>query len=169
MKKSKIAAAVVLTLALSLGATAYAASNSNLAPETNNACQGTGFGRVTGQRGWEFMTNLLKGQYKVSDEEITNARNSGKTMFDVASDKGVKFEDFKAAMLEERFKAIDAAVEKGTITEAQGKAMKETMNANSANCTTPGQGRGGNGSRMGMGRGAGRGCGMQGGRNFSSN
>lgn len=156
MKKKIIIAALGLTLSLGIGATAYAASTADSsASSTYAGClgQGAGFGRITGQRGFEFMTNFLKNKFGIEETEINAARSSGKTMFDLAKDKGITAEQFKSAMVEEKVKAIDAAVEEGTISKEDGEKFKAAIKENSANCTTPGQMRGRNGGGRGMGLG----------------
>lgn len=94
MKKKGIIAALVLTMAVGMGVTAYAATSDN----TNlGQCFGLRLGRLS--------------------------------------------------TLEERIKAVDTAVSKGTLTEEQGKTVKERVTTNMQNCPgIPGQGRG-------MGRG----------------
>lgn len=163
MKKKNLIAAFALAVALGAGATATAYADSAVVPSanTNTTSQGYGFGRIMGQRGSEFMTNLLKNKFGIADSDITNARNSGKTMFDLAKEKGITADQFKSAMVEEKSKAIDEAVKNGSVTKEQGDALKEKIINNSSNCV-PGQGPAqgkGNGFGRGQGRGMGQGCG----------
>lgn len=161
MKKKNFIITFALALALGIGATATAYADSTAVPSTNTntSSQCYGFGRITGQRGYEFMTNLLKNKFGISDNDITNARNSGKTMYNLAEEKGVTADQFKSAMLEERTKAIDEAVKNGSVTKEQGDALKARIQENSVNCT-PGEGLAqGKGKGFGKGRGMGQGCG----------
>ena len=151
MKKKNLVLTLAMTLAIGLGATAYAATTS-----TSNAYHqggGTGLGRVTGFRGFDIITNVLKGK-GVTDTEITNALDSGKTLNSLATEKGITADELKKSMLEGKTKIIDDAVAKGTLTKEQGDAEKARITENIENCTTPGQMTG----RMGGGN---RGRGMQ--------
>lgn len=152
MKKKSLISTLVITLVLGLGVTAYAATTS-----PSNAYHqggGTGLGRITGFRGYDIITNVLKGK-GVTDTEITNAVNSGKTLNNLAQEKGITSDELKKSLLEEKIKIIDDAVTKGTLTKEQGDAEKARITENIENCTTPGQ----NTNRMGGGN---RGRGMHG-------
>jgi len=136
MKKKNLVLTLAMTLAIGLGATAYAATASS-----SNACHqglGTGLGRISGFRGFDIITNVLKGK-GVTDSEITNAINSGKTLNSLAKEKGISDDQLKKSLLEEKTKAIDNAVSKGTLTKEQGDAAKSRITENISNCTTPGQ------------------------------
>jgi polyhydroxyalkanoate synthesis regulator phasin len=155
MGRKKIIASIAIALTLGIGATAYAASNGGtFAPK-----QRMGLGKITTMRGYQYVSNVLK-SLGLSDTDITNARNSGKTLYDLAAEKGITQEEFKAALLNEKTKAIDAAVENGTITKEEGETLKANLRTNMDNCTGNfGQGRGFN---QGQGRGRGQGQGMMG-------
>lgn len=149
MKKRNIISALVLTIAVGMGATAYAASSDNTAAETSG--QRLGLGRITSMRGYDYITNVLKDKQGLSETDITNAINSGKTPYDLASEKGITQEQLQASLLEEKSKAIDDAVVKGTITKEEGENIKANLSTNMQNCT------GNFGQRQGLGRGQGRG------------
>lgn len=136
MKKKNLVLTLAITLAVGLGATAYAATTS-----TSNAYHqgcGTGLVPITGFRGFDIITNVLKGK-GVTDSEVTNAINSGKTLNSLAKEKGITDDEIKKSLLEEKIKIIDAAVAKGSLTKEQGDASKARIKENIANCTTPGQ------------------------------
>lgn len=156
MKKKNLIVTLSITLLLGLGATAYAAT----AP-TNSFCQGTGtgLGRLGGFRGFDIISNVLKGK-GITDTEITNALNSGKTLNSLAEEKGITNDELKKSLLDEKTKIIYDAVAKGTITKEQGEASKARITQNINNCTTPGQMTGKmNGQKRGQGRGMhGGGC-----------
>lgn len=157
MKKRSIVSALALTLAIGMGATAYAASADNTAAGTPG--QRIGLGRITAMRGYDYITNIIKNKLGLSDEDITNAMNSGKTPYDIAAEKGMSQEQLKSALLEERTKAIDAAVSKGTITKEDAETLKKNLNVNIENCTGNLGQRQGRGQGQGMmGNGQGRGC-----------
>jgi len=136
MKKKSLVLTLALTLMVGLGATAYAATT----PANNTYCQGTGtgLGRITGFKGFEIITNVLKGK-GVTEAEITDAINAGKILSTLAEEKGITNEQLKSSIVEEKSKIIDAAVANGTITKEQADAAKAIITENTANCTTPGQ------------------------------
>ncbi|AWI05971.1 hypothetical protein [Clostridium drakei] len=142
MKKKNLIIALTMALAVGIGATAYASAASTGVTNGNNTNhQGVGIGRVTGISGHDYVQSILKDKLGITDKEITDALNSGKTMYDLAKDKGMTEEQFKAALLEERNKAIDKAVADGKITKEEGASMKEKLKSNMESCTgIPGQG-----------------------------
>lgn len=148
MKKKKIITALALTMAIGMGVTVYAASgDSSTAP-----MQKLGLGRITGIRGYDYISNILKNKLGLSYADITKATNSGETLYSLAIEKGLTQDGLKASLLEERTKAIEAAVSKGAITKEEGETLKTDLNTNMENCTGNfGQGRG-----LGQGRGQGR-------------
>lgn len=152
MKKRNIITALALTMVIGIGATAYAASNDSTAASG----QRLGLGRITSMRGYDYITNVLKNKLGLTDAEITNAKNSGKTPYELATEKGMSQEQLKTSLLEEKTKAIDAAVSKGTITKEEGESLKAKLNTNMQNCT------GNFGQRQGLGQGKGQGRGMMG-------
>jgi hypothetical protein len=179
MKKKSLkgmVAALALTLTMGMAVTAYAVGNGNGANQNVNngnsaVTQGAGMGRTTGKRGYDFVIDVLKDKANLTDEAINEALASGKTIYELAEENGISQEDFKDALLEERLEAVDEAVENETITEEEGKVIKETLETNMENCPgnfgqNCGQGRGfaANGNR-GNGRGQGRGNGT--GRGFN--
>lgn len=159
MKKRNIIIGLALTLAIGSGVTVFATTTNNTSNITdsiiNKTC-GTGMGWGIGQRGYESVEAVLKNKLGMTDSEITEARNSGKTMYEIAKEKGMSEEDFKAALLEEKYKAIDDAVSKETITKNQGEKYKTQIKNNIDNCNLDGYGMMGNrGNMMGKNR---RGC-----------
>lgn len=156
MKKRNIIAALVITLTIGMGATAYASSTESGSSQT--ITQRLGLGRITSMRGYEYITNILKNKLGLNDTDITNALNSGKTPYDLAAEKGMTQEDLKASLTEEKIKAIDAAVAEGTITKEEGESIKENLKANMEYCT----GNFGQNRKQGNGQGRRQGCGMMG-------
>lgn len=151
MRKKKLIIALTMTIAVGIGATAYASTGS-----TNSPYQGAGLGRVTEMRGYDYVESILKNNLGMTDKEITDGLNSGKTMYDLAKKKGMTEEQFKAALLEERNKAVDKAVADGKITKEEGESIKVRLKNNLESCTgIPGE-RMGNGGR---GKGQRTGCG----------
>lgn len=160
MKNKNLIMALTMTIAVGIGATAYASTGStNVTNETNSTIstrQRVGLARVAGVRGYDYVQSILKNNLGMTDKEITDGLNSGKTMYDLAKEKGMTEEQFKAALLEERNKAVDKVVADGKITKEEGIAMKETLKNNLGSCTgIPGErmdnGGRGKGQRMGQG------------------
>lgn len=160
MKSKKIVIALILTLILGVGGSALAFGATTNNPIVNSAAhQGLGMNRMTGVRGYDYVTSVLKNKLGLTDKEITDGLSSGKTVYDLAKTKGMTEEQFQSALLEERSKAVDEAVTKGTITKEQGDALKAALKANQASCIGNfGEGNSnshGNSGRMGGGMGRG--------------
>lgn len=160
MKRRRLVAAMSIVAVLMTGTVAFAASEGNEtaskgdSTSMNADCAGMGIRSATGKRGFEFVTDVLKNKFKVTDEEIQNGRSSGKTLNDVATDKGVTQEQLRDAMVEEKVKSIDEAIAEGKVSKEEGEALKTRIRENAQNCTgTPAQA----GKR---GKGAGSGCSM---------
>ena len=156
MKSKKVVIALTLTLILGIGGSALAFGATTNTPTINSvAHQGLGMNRMTGVRGYDYVTSVLKNKLGLTGIEITDGLNSGKTVYDLAKAKGMTIEQFKAALLEERTKAVDEAVTKGTMTKEQGDALKADLKTNQASCTGNfGEGNSnshGNSGRMGGG------------------
>lgn len=153
MKNKNLIIALTMTIAVGIGATAYASTGSTNG--TNSTHQRIGFARVTGTRGYDYVQSILKNNLGMTDKEITDGLNSGKTMYDLAKEKGMTEEQFKAALLEERNKDVDKAVADRKITKEEGDAMKVTLKNNLESCTgIPGEGMGNGGRGKGqMGHG----------------
>lgn len=134
MKSKKIAIVLTLTLILGVGGTAFAAGSTTTTNNTTT-CQTLGMNRMAGIRGYDSVTSVLKDKLGLTDQAIADGLSSGKTVYDLAKEKGLTEEQFKAALLDERSKAIDEAVTKGAITKVQGDTLKENLKTNQANCT----------------------------------
>ena len=107
-------------------------------------------------RGYDYVESVLKDNLGMTDAEITAGLNSGKTMYTLAEEKGMTEDQFKAALLEERNKAVDKAVADGTITNEEGVSLKETLKNNLDTCTgVPGRRLDRNGAGAGRGNGQG--------------
>ena len=144
MKKRNLIIGIVLALTIGISATAYAAAGSS-----QNASQRLGLGKIISMRGLDTMISVLKNKLGLTDADINSARNLGKTLYELAEEKGLTADQLKSALYEERAKAIDNAVSKGTITKEQGDTLKANLKSNIDNCAgTFGQGHG-----QGFGRG----------------
>lgn len=144
MRKGILIAGMLMVLFVNVGITAYAATTNTI-----TSPQGLGLGRITGIRGYEFITPVLN-QFGITRIDIANARNSGKTLYDLAEEKGISQDQLKSAIYGERAKAVDNAVSKGTITKEQGDTIKANLKINMDNCLEN------FGQMQGRGRGMGR-------------
>ncbi|EJO5346522.1 hypothetical protein NRP93_000572 [Clostridium botulinum] len=171
MKKKNLMIALAITLSIGMGATVYAANstdvNNTITKNTQNSnVRGTGLGlrTITGKRGYEFGLDILKDKLKLTDKDIETALDSGKSMYDLAIEKGMKEEDFKKAMYDTKSKSIDEAVKKRDITKEEGEGIKSRIKNNIDNCNGErkgGNGMNGKGRRNGEGRGYGQGRNVQ--------
>lgn len=135
MKSKKIALALTLTLLLGVGGTVLATETATNTKNNIATHQVLGMNRLTGIRGYDYVTAVLKSKLGLTDKDITDELNSGKTVYGLAKEKGMTEEQFKDALLETKSKAIDEAVTKGTMTKEQGATLKETLKTNQASCT----------------------------------
>lgn len=161
MKKRKIIIGLVVTMALGIGVTAYAETSEN---STTTGREGLGLGRITSMRGQDYVTNVLKNKLNLSQEEITAALNEGKSLHDLAIEKGLTEEALKEALIEEKSNSIDKAVSDGKITSEEAATLKEKIKENINNCT----GNYGERQEQIRGEGKGKGCGMMRGGQGSS-
>lgn len=105
---------------------------------------------------------LLGGAKVVSAAEFgnnTGYRNNNTTGVQSLVDGGASLEEAKQTMLDSKFERIDAAVERGVITQERADEIKAEITERSANCTGSGKdkserpryglnkGLGGNGSK----------------------
>ncbi len=135
MKKKSLITALALTMFIGVGSAAYAASNTSSSTEVNTANQKVGLKRITNLRGYDYANSVLKNKFGVTDEEITKAKEEGKSMYQIAKDKGIDMNQYKAALIEEKSKAVDEAVKSGKITADEGTALKEKIKNNINSCT----------------------------------
>lgn len=169
MKSKKLILGLAITLTMGLGVTAYAA-NTEAETSTNYTHQRAGLGRVTNMRGYDYVESILKNTLGMTDAEIADGFNSGKTMYDLAKEKGMTEDEFKTALLEKRNSAVDSAVANSIITKEEGDSMKEILKNNMESCTgIPGQRMGSMNHGQRAGHNSGRGLGNGSGNCFITN
>jgi len=154
MKSKKLILGLTIAITMGLGVTAYASTESTTATH-----QSAGLRIVTGMRGYDYVESVLKNKLGMTDEEITAGLNSGKTMYNLAQEKGMTADQFKTALLEEKNKAVDKAVADGNITSEDGDSLKETLKNNVDSCIAI---PGGKVHRSEKGHGHMSGCGSKG-------
>lgn len=162
MKRRNFITAIALTMVMGLSLTAYATSETApVNPVATSVRSTMNLARTTGMRGYEFVTSILKNKLQLTDTEIETARSSGKNLYTLAKEKGMSEDEFKAALIEEKGKALDEAVKKGTITREEADKIMADIKANTESCT------GNFGSNMGSkGQGKGQGQGLKNGSGF---
>ena len=125
LKKVTIAVGTLLTvgmLTLFTVGTVFAQAPTPTTPQTP---LGNAWGRVCNGAGVisDAITNLLG----MSQEEIYAERSAGKTLSDIAGEKGVTDQQLIDAMLAGKKESIDQALEDGRITQEQADWMLEKM------------------------------------------
>ena len=140
MKTKMLIGALIMALAAGFGLAglAYAQTPNPPAPETpagpgmmNPGRMGRGMFGMRSSRGFgpmhEYMEEALAKAMGVTEEELEAAFSEGKTMWQLAEEKGMSAEEFKKVMVEARKTAIAEMVTAGIITQAQADWMLNRM------------------------------------------
>ncbi len=144
MKKNLIIVAVIGAVLLTLGAAgfAYAQTQTPPNPETPYGGYGPGGrgmigGRLGGFRGQisdgaygplhTYMIDALADAFDLTPVEIESAHADGKTLFDLAEEKGFTVEEFRALMVDARTAALNQATADGAISQEQADWMLGRM------------------------------------------
>lgn len=109
------------------------------------------------------MPKVIAGALGMTEDELQAERAGGKSVADLAKEKGVSVDKIKDEMIKERKAQLAQLVKDGKITQEQMDAMLKNMEtmmdqAIQRDTVGPMNGRGG---KMGMGNGGG-GCGAMG-------
>jgi hypothetical protein len=127
-------------------------------PVGRSGMMGGGYGPMH-----DYVEEALADKLGITEKDVEDALASGKTMYQIVLDNGVKEADVAALLTEVHTTAFDKAVADGVITRAQADFMLQRMTANgfnSGNCPM----QNGQGGQYGRGNGNGYGGGMMGGR-----
>jgi hypothetical protein len=120
----KLMTTLVLALSLSIGVvTASAATPAEESNSTQKTEQRIG---NHNQRAGSIYS-ILKNNLGFTNEEIESARNSGKTAFDLAKEKGKTPDELKTMIIEAKSKGIDESVTKGKITKEKAVTIKTNL------------------------------------------
>lgn len=153
MKKTiLIVGLVVLALGV-LGVGAVFAQGAQ-PPVGRGSMMGGGYGPMH-----EYVEEALADKLGITEKDVEDAFASGKTMYQIALDNGVKEADVAALLTEVHAAAFDKAVADGVLTREQADFMLQRMTANGfayGNCPM----QNGQGGQYGRGNGYG---GMMGG------
>jgi hypothetical protein len=68
----------------------------------------------------ELSRSILLQNLGLTKEEVEKARESGKSIVDLAKAKGMTLDQIKAAMLDAKTKSVDQAVKDGKISKEEG-------------------------------------------------
>ena len=133
IKLGTLAAALAIVALLALGTAAFAQGPT---PQTTPRAYGPGYGigLGMGMGGWGGQqTSLIAVAAKVlgiDQTALVTTLNSGKTIADVAKEKGISADKIVDEFLAPRLAAMKSSVEAKRITQAQADAMIATMKAN---------------------------------------
>ena len=116
----------------------------------------------------DYVEEALANKLGITEKDIEDALASGKTMYQIALDNGIKEADVASFLTEVHTTAFDKAVADGIITREQADFMLQRMTANgfnSGNCPM----QNGQGGQFGRGNGYGGGMMNNGGQFGSGN
>lgn len=86
MKSKKLILGLAMVITMGLGVTAYA-TNTESITSTNYTHQRVGLGIITGVIGYDYIEAVLNNKLGMTDAEISAGFDSGKTMYDLATEK----------------------------------------------------------------------------------
>jgi hypothetical protein len=176
MKKLLVFGAVIGALVVALGAAGVVFAQTQTPPDPaapyggfGPGGRGTGFGAgmlgggfqagqvADGTEGplHDYMVNALAEAFGLQPEDIEAGHASGQTLWQIAQEKGISAEDFRALMTDARTKALNQAVADNVITREQADWMLSRMNRGLANGLGSGSGACDGTGPQGAGRGAG--------------
>jgi len=140
-----------MALMIGIGTTAYAATSNSTTGKTfeKGNRSGMGMSKMENFKGPHVLSDLLK-EKGATAEEIKAALDSGKSLYDLAIEKGITDAQMKEYMITECTNHIDEAVTVGKMTAAQAEEAKTKLTEASANCNFKGQGNGMMKGSMGM-------------------
>ncbi|MCX6079557.1 MAG: hypothetical protein NTW32_08515 [Chloroflexi bacterium] len=168
MKKILVIVSAVMVALVIFGA-GFIFAQSNVA-QAAGLPAGYGPGNMTGGRGGmmgggqmhEYVEQALADKLGMTKVDVETALDGGKSMYQLAIDKGVKEADVTALLTEVHKTAFGKAVADGVMTQAQADAMLQNMTVNGFNFENSPMQNGDAGRGMHGGRGQG---GMMGGWN----
>ncbi|HWP95695.1 MAG TPA: hypothetical protein VN426_02515 [Syntrophomonadaceae bacterium] len=112
-------------------------------------CQGVGMGRSGGS-----MADIVSQTLGISRADLASERQSGKTLVDIAAEKGVNQEQLTQSVLEKRQETLKQALDEEKITQAQYDQCSQQMSERvSKNLTRSEVGPNGQGNGQGQGQG----------------
>jgi hypothetical protein len=156
MKKTILIVGLVV-LALGVFGVGVALAQDGTPPVGRGGMMNGGYGPMH-----DYVEEALADKLGITEKDVEDALASGKTMYQIALDNGVKEADVAALLTEVHTTAFDKAVADGILTREQADLMLQRMTANGFNSgTCPMQN--GQGGQYGRGQGMMNGQGMMGG------
>ena len=170
MKKILVIVSVVMVALVIFGA-GFVFAQSNIAHAAGLPAGFGPGGQMAGRGGMmgggqmhEYVEQALADKLGMTKADVETAVDGGKTMYQLAIDKGTKEADVTALLTEVHKTAFAKAVSDGVMTQAQADTMLQNMTANGFNfANSPMRNGAGRGMQGGRGRG-----GMGGGWNQQS-
>lgn len=124
--KVKKIAALTLSLVILIGSTAFAKPTSNEGDSIKSEKKLDQRNHKKGPRKCNKLSSIK--ELGLTEEEISNARNSGKTLFDLAKEKkGLTPEQVRAILIKAKTDAINKKVEEGKITKERANEIIPKM------------------------------------------
>jgi hypothetical protein len=134
MKKVLTVVAVMVVAVVIFGAGIYFAQYQNVGAAALS--QGYGPSMLGGRGGYgvmhDYVEEALAAKLGLTEAEIEAQLSAGKSMYQIALDKGIAEADVPALLAEVHKTAFDKAVADGVLTQAQADAMLQNMTANGA-------------------------------------
>lgn len=142
MKKCAIKKAILLSVPLTfMLSTTVFASEVNVNPLcANKSCESKKPGKQFKKANKDYhytrsATLILINKYGIKMDEITKAKESSKTIFDLAKTKGITEQQLKDLVLAPRLKTIDEMVATGELTKEDSEIIKSKIKQNISNWT----------------------------------
>lgn len=120
-------------------------------------CQGVGMGRAGGS-----LADIVSQTLGISRADLASERQSGKSLVDIAAEKGINQEQLIQSVLEKRQEVLKQALEEKKITQAQYDQCSQQMServSNNLTRTEVGPNGQGNGQAQGVQKNGGNGKG----------
>jgi hypothetical protein len=137
MKKLVVIGVLVLAVIAAFATAGVALAQGPAGPATPPSQNGyVGCGMLGAGGAFRFGPNgqstvdIAANLFKMTREELVAQLQAGKTILDVAKEKGLTAADVAKAVVDARSVAINEAVKAGRITQAQADQMIETMTEN---------------------------------------
>jgi len=127
---------VVMLAVLAIAGYAFAQTVTPPSPGSPRGCGGSG--RCAGMGNWrgnqggngamhEYMEDAIAEALNIDHEELEELLEQGKSLWQIAEEKGFTQEQFSELMDNARSKALEKMVDDGVITEEQADWMKNRM------------------------------------------
>jgi hypothetical protein len=120
IKSLKNISAITICLVLATNSAAYASTITDASNHKNVSTSMINKGRCKGSH---IRSNVFE-KLGITKEDIESGRKSGKTLFDIAKEKGHSEADVKKLMIEEKGKYIDEEVKRGAIPKEKADEIK---------------------------------------------